>query len=160
MKIQKIRFAHPEVLTPKKNLSQEEWQTLKHMLRILIQTHHFFEYGETPDIESIHSFLLPVVRPEFEGIVIHAPVGIPLYDLGDYLLHSAYFTKDGYLLLTAYLKLPYSGSAFCAYPENLRYFLIAGEDTGFTTESLYDCFFIDVPIPEVDLENEILKQED
>lgn len=152
MMINRIKTTHYEKLAPKKGLKKEEFDRLINVLQVLIRTHIFFEYGEEIEPEDIkNNHILIEKRFDFEGVVYKDEDGILLYDLEDYQIHSVYFTEDGSIMITAYLKRAYPGVPFYAYPENLRYFKVSDDDCGFTTEILYYCFITDVDIPVIEI---------
>lgn len=152
MMINMIKTTHYEELVPKKNLTKEEFARLADVLQILIRTHQLFEFNKDISPEELkNDYLLFAKRSDFEGAVFKDKNGIQLYDLEDYQIHSAYFTEAGEIIITAYLKNDCQNIPFYAYPENLRYFKVSGEDTGFTTDELYYCFVTDVDVPVVEL---------
>ena len=150
--INRIENKYNNKLMPKMNLSEQEVKALKDTLRILIQAHRFFEYDEEMNPESFGKNLIHKKESDFEGVIIGGgPDGRGFYELEDYLIHSAYYTEQGDLIITAYAKRFDEGVKGCEYPENLECFKWSGDDSGAVTSSLYECFVADVPIPTVRL---------
>lgn len=153
LSINQIKSINYEKLAPKKNLTKEEFDNLMDVLQILVRTHRFFEFGEVLDPDDVkNNRILIEKRFDFEGVVYRDENNILLYDLEDYQIHSVYLNRQNDIIITAYLKRAYPNVDFYAYPENLRYFKVSGQDCGYTTDVLYFCFITDVGVPEIELE--------
>lgn len=99
MEIRKINNKTLHDFTPKTSLSETEYELLKDALTVLMKTYAYFEYNGTFD----NTATLEEVRdPHFPRVVVIPEKKSLSRLIGDYDIHSAFWTEDQQLIITAH----------------------------------------------------------